>query len=800
MSNTSNGVKEIRGYCANCVAGCPTIACVKDGVFVEVKPDKEHHWGVDLCPKGLAGPELVYSKHRLRYPMRRTNPKENPDPGWERISWDEALDTVATKLNEIKEKYGPEAVAFTRAGPGGSPMGEIWPWIMRLSKAFGSPNNIGTINICTWHTMFCSGYTYADTGAPGSAGSAEFERSRCILIWGNNVHSTCPHLVPRIKKGLEQGAKLIVIDPRKVEIAQMADLWLQILPGTDGALALGMINTMLEENLFDYDFVRDWTTAPFLVRSDNGEFLRGSELTSDGDAASYVMVNAASGDPMVYVPGSEAITKPAIYGTYNVKTCNGKEIECKTVFELLCGAVSRYDLQLVEAITRVPREKIREATRMFATVKPACWYGWNGIEQSSNSSQTNRAICILYALTGNYDVPGGNVLLGTGLRTRAIDGHWFLSREASEKALGLDKFPLGPGGWRMSSTPQGYEVYEAILNDKPYPVKALVAFGGNLATSNSPALRGKEALLKLDFHVQAELFMTRTAELADIVLPAASFWESDYIKVFHDSIEGKALVQMRPAVVPPQYECWPDMKIIFQLAKRLGMGDKFWDGDYEAGFNYQYSPLGITVEKLRSSPGGIPFDLPIEYKKYSRKDDTGKYRGFPTPSKRIELYSSIFKKCGYNPLPTWNEPSIFTRPEVKEKYPLIFINVKIKEYCQSQHRALPSLRKKVPHPFLEINAQRALELGIKDGDSVVVETPYGGITLQARLTEGILYDVVCTQNGWWQACPELNLPGYDPFSPEGANVALLFSPENRDPISGALLLKGHPCNVKKASS
>jgi anaerobic selenocysteine-containing dehydrogenase len=798
--NTLNGVKEVRGYCGNCEAGCPTVAYAKDGVFIEVKPDKEHHWGIDLCPKGLAGPELVHSQHRLQYPMRRTNPKGSPDPGWERISWDEALDIIAIKLNEIKDKYGAEAVAFTRAGPGGSPMGEMWPWIMRLSKAFGSPNNIGTINICTWHTMFCSGYTYAGTGAPGSAGNAEYERSRCILIWGNNVHSTCQHLVPRIKKGLEQGAKLIVIDPRNVEIAQMADLWLQLLPGTDGALALGMINVMLEDNLFNHDFVRDWTTAPFLVKSGNGEFLMGNELTGGGDPASYVMVNAANREPMVCVPGTETTLRPAIYGTYNIKTRYGQEIECKTVFELLRDAVSGYNLQSVETITRVPEEKIREAARMFATIRPACWYGWNGIEQSSNSSQTNRAICILYALTGNYDMPGGNVLPRTGLHTRAIDGHWFLSPEASEKALGLDKFPLGPGGWRMSSTPQGYEVYEAILNDKPYPVKALVSFGGNLATSNSPVLKGKEALLKLDFHVQAELFMTRTAELADIVLPAASFWESDYVKVFHDTVGGKALVQMRPAVVSPQHESWPDMKIIFQLAKRLGMGDKFWDGDYEAGFNYQYSPLGITIEKLRKSPAGIPFDVSMQYQKYGKKDDTGKYRGFPTPSKRIELYSLIFKKYGYDPLPTWSEPSIFTKPGVKERYPLIFMNVKIKEYCQSQHRSLPSLRKKVPHPFLEINPRKASELDIKDGEYVIVETPYGSITLQARLTDEILYDVVCTQNGWWQSCPELNLPGYDPYSSEGANVAFLFSPENRDPISGALLLKGHPCNVRKANN
>jgi len=753
---------------------------------------------VELCPKGLAGPELVHSPHRLQYPVKRTTPKGSPDPGWKRITWDEALDTIATKLNETKAKYGAESVAFTRAGPGGSPMGELWPWIMRLSKAFGSPNNIGTINICTWHTMFGSSYTYANPGVQNASGRAEYERSKCILIWGNNVHATCQHLVPRINEGIKNGAKLIVIDPRKVEIAAMADLWLQLLPGTDGALALGMINVIIEERLYDRGFVRDWTTAPLLIRGDTGQFLTANDLAG-GAQTDYVAADAASGDPRPLAPGAEAGFEPAVDAVFEVKMADGSEVQCKTAFRLLRERAAEYDLRRVEAITRVPAAKIREAATMFASIKPACWYGWNGIEQSSNATQTNRAICILYALTGNYDVPGGNVIPRGGGRTRAVDGHWFLSPEASDRAVGLDRLPLGPGGWRMSSTPQGYHVYEAMLTGKPYPVRALLGFGGNLATSNVPVLRGREALLSLDFHAEAELFMTRTAELADIVVPAASCWESTFIRTEVDTVHQRTMVLMRPPVVPPQYESWPDMKIIFELAKRLGMGDKFWDGNYEAGFDYQYSPIGITVEQLKNSPSGIPVKAPpMVYQKYSRKGEDGKLVGFATPSKRVELYAATFKEHGHDPLPGWTEPPVSRLPGVKEQYPLTFMNVKVREYCQSQHRSLVSLRKMVPHPFLEINPVKARELGVADGDWVKVETPYGSITLKARLTDAILYDVVCTQNGWWQACPELNLPGYDPYSSAGANTALLFSAENIDPISGSVLMKGHPCRVSKS--
>ncbi len=786
---------KIRSYCSQCAGWCPVIAEVKDGVFTGVSPDRRHPLFSPLCPKGLAAPELVYNKQRLQYPMRRTNPRGNPDPGWQRISWDEALDIIANKLNKIKAEFGPEAVAFSRSGPGGSPMSELAFWVVRLAHAFGSPNNIGTTNICQWHRDNCSSYTYARPGIFRANGRAEFERSACIVIWGVNIHATRTTLLPLIKKGMSKGAKLIVVDPRKIELADMADLWLQLQPGTDCALILSMINVMLAEKLYDYDFVRDWTTAPFMVKTSTGEFLRANELMSKGDSTSYVMADSKSGELKAYVSGTKPAFEPSLMGSYTITTASGEKIECKTVFQLLAEAVSEYRPRQVEKITNVPAENIKDAVRMIATIRPSCWYTWVGIEQSTNASQTNRALCILYALTGNYDVPGGNII-PPRISMNSIDGSEFLSQEAEEKRLGFKERPLGPAGVSARTT-QGYEVYRAILEGKPYPVKALIGFGGNLVTSNIPGPLGIEALKKLDFHVQAELFMTPTAEFADIVLPVASSWESWHVGVNVDSLSQNAVLQFRPAVVPPQHESWPDMKIIFKLATRLGLGDRFWDGNVEAALNYQFAPLHITVEELKNSSGGIKLKLDMKYRKYRQKDSAGNLVGFPTPTKRVEIYSTTFGEHGYEQLPTWKEPDIFKREGVAESYPINLINSKVLEYCHSQHRALPSLRKSVPHPYLEINVKKASELGINDGDWVMVETPYGGITVQARLTEGIAYNVVCTQNGWWQSCPELNLPGYDPYSSKGANVVLLYSDENIDPLSGSLLVKGHPCKVRK---
>jgi anaerobic selenocysteine-containing dehydrogenase len=762
--------KEIRGYCSQCSGWCPTVSIVKNGVFVEVRPDRDHPLGHSLCPKGLAGPELVYNRQRLEYPMRRTRPKSDPDPGWQRITWGDALEIAAEKIQEVKATYGDEAIAVTRSGPAGSPMGELGLWVTRFANALGTPNNVATTHICQWHRDCGSAYTYGNIGRMHSAGRAEFDRSACILIWGSNIHSTRSSLLPFIKRGLDNGAKLIVIDPRRTE--------------------------MIREDLYDLEFVRDWTTAPFLVRSDTGGFLMGDALAPGGDPSSYAMLQEGIGDPQPYFPGSPLTGRTLIEGTFHLKTSDGNEIQCRTVFDLLRESVSQYTLNETESITGIPRDKIREAARMFAKIKPACWYSWNGIEQNINATQTNRAVCVLYALTGNFDTPGGNAVL-RGPAANPVIGHDMLSIEGDERRLGFGERPLGPCGTFKST--QAYEVYKAILTEKPYPVKGIIGFGGNIIMSNAPGRLAREALSRLDFHVESELFLSPAAELADIVLPAASSWESWHVGGNIGPSGDKGYIQLRPAVVPPQHESWPDMKIMFELAKRLGQGDAFWDGDIEAGFDYQFAPSNVTVAQLKANPGPVTIGLTQGYRKYAKKDDAGHFVGLPTPPKRVELYSIPFKERGHAPLPDWKEPLAVCFPgeNIREKYPLLLINGKVVEYSHSQHRAIPSLRKRVPYPFLEINPKRARALGVQDGHAVLLETAHGSITLTAKITGDISPDVVCTQNGWWQACEALDLPGYDPYSSKGANVNLLYETKNIDPISGSLPIKGYPCRVKK---
>jgi len=243
--------EEIHTYCPMCVAQCGVVAVVEDGRFTKVRPDSEHPNG-GICIKGYAAPEIVYSPDRLLYPMKRTRPKGDPDPGWVRISWEEALDTVVSRFSEISQKYGTEAVVFGRSTPAGSAASDFEPWLIRLANAFGSPNVLTTTHICTWNVLFGSKHTFGTPTPP-----PDYENTRCILLWGANPLATFPTSAQRITRARVRGAKLIVIDPRQHRLAREADCWLRVRPGSDGALALGMIHVLLEERLYDEEFVRD---------------------------------------------------------------------------------------------------------------------------------------------------------------------------------------------------------------------------------------------------------------------------------------------------------------------------------------------------------------------------------------------------------------------------------------------------------------------------------------------------------------------------------------------------------------
>jgi len=796
MSADNPTTEQVPSFCALCISRCGAIATVENGRFVALKPDPSHPTGQALCIKGKVAPELVYHPDRLLYPMKRTRPKGDAGSGWQRISWDEALDTVAKKLTELSDQYGPETVAFNNASPSTSALSDSVDWLRRLRRAYGSPNHSISMELCGWGRYLANLYSFG-AGLPADC-MPDLENAGCILFWGYNpTVSRIAHATATVA-AQKRGARLIVVDPRRAGLARKADQWLRVRPGSDGALALGLAHVMIDRGWYDEGFVRNWTNGPLLIRADNGRFLREQDLARSGAAENYLAWDKTDGRPVAYDPslGNYAADNStlALFGSFDVETLQGS-VTCRPAFQLTTELCGRYDPKEVERITGVEADQVIRTAQMLWEARPVAYMAWSGLEQQSNATQIARAIGLVYALTGNFDAKGGNVQFPAAPSAN-IQGDDMLSAEQRAKTLGLADRPLGPSRFDHVTSA---EIYRAILDHQPYAVRGLVSFGSNLLLAHADCERGREALAALDFHVHADLFMNPSAEMADIVLPTTSPFESEALKIgFEISEAACSLIQLRKKLVEPRGEARSDIQIIFDLACRLGFGQIFWDGDIDAAYRHQLAPSGVTLETLRENPAGVRVPLKSQYQKYAERTDNVP-RGFDTPSRKVEFYSEVLLKHGYPPLPDYEEPLVgpYSRPDLASGYPLILTCAKDSLYCESQHRGLPSLRRRALDPQVDLHPAAAAAREIAPGDWVIIETPKGRVRARARFNEALDPQVVCGQHGWWQACPEIGAPGFEPFGPDSANFNLLIGHDDIDPVSGSVPLRAYICEISR---
>ncbi|MVU81254.1 molybdopterin-dependent oxidoreductase [Nocardia sp. ET3-3] len=770
---------EIAGYCTLCKSRCGAVYTVENGRLTGVRPDPEHPNGKSMCPKGRSAPEIVHSTSRLTTPLRRTRPKGDPDPGWEPVGWDEALDEIAARLTGIAATDGPEAVAFAQATPSGTAVADGMEWIDRFVHGFGSPNTVFSTEICNWHKDVAHTFTFG-TALP----VPDFGATDLAILWGFNPAKTWLAQSTDLAEAQARGARLAVIDPRRSTSALHADHWLRVRPGADAALALGLAGRLIERGEFDEGFVRGWSNAPLLVRADTGRFLRAAEIWPD--ATGYVAWDEYDDAPAVYDTRFPAMSPErfALYGTRRVATRAGV-VDCAPAFAHYTRACREWPLDRVARETWIEPARIAALADAIAQADSVSYYGWTGIGQHANAAQTERAIATLYALTGSFDALGGNVILPrppvNPVSARATQ----LAPEQRAKTLGLAQRPLGPPaqGWITAR-----DLCRSILDGEPYRVRALVGFGSNILLSQPDSQRTARALAALDFHVQVDLFETPTARYADILLPANSPWEREALRVgFEASHRAQEHVQLRQRMVEPVGESRSDTEIVFALATRMGMGELFFDGEVEQGWNHQLEPLGLTVAQLRAQPGGVRFPLAREYRKY-------RSAGFATPTNRVEFYSERLAAHGYSPVPEFTAP---TAPDAA--FPLVLTCAKNGYFCHSQHRQVNSLRRRSPEPSLDIAPATAAERGIAEGQWVVLSTELGTVRMRARFDESLDPRVVVSEYGWWQANPDLGLPGANPIGPDGSNYNLLVGDEEADPLSGSVPLRSFTCQVTAAA-
>ncbi|MFC2046780.1 molybdopterin-dependent oxidoreductase [Chloroflexota bacterium] len=392
------------------------------------------------------------------------------------------------------------------------------------------------------------------------------------------------------------------------------------------------------------------------------------------------------------------------------------------------------------------------------------------MDHSTNGVQAIRAIATLIAITGNLDVPGGNIYTSAQKLNGLMTNLRLAERVAKDDTVGVD-YPLFT---KFVGETTFLPAIEQMVSGKPYPIKALFTAGNNAALNWPNTNKFRLGRNQLDLMVVIDIFMTDTARMADIVMPGATFMERLEIKDCFG--QGVNLVTLANKAIEPLGNSMEDWRIWAELGKRMGYAEYFPWKNAEELVSHLLEPTPISLDELKQKPDGIYY-AEMEFKKYLRN-------GFNTPSGKVEIYSETLKEYGHDPLPAFHEPmeSPVSRPDLVEKYPLFFLaGQKTKAYTHSQFRNISSLRKLVPEPLLEINPKTANSLGIGDGDWVKVESLRGGITLKAKFSEDVPPRVVAMQHGWSEA-----------------NANYLTDDAARDPISGYPGMRSVMCRVTKA--
>lgn len=680
----------VRTTCGMCSAACGVRVHVAGGRALKVEGDPESpvNRGA-ICPKGRAAVEYLYHPERLTHPLRRRGPRGAGR--WERVAWDEALDAVAEELTRARAGSGPESVALVQ----GASKGFIQGYAERLAHAFGTPNVTTTGHLCFLPRLIAAKMTCGYYPIPDYAG-----RPALLVLWGANLAATRIGEHHRALQAVRGGSRVIVVDPLPTVLTPRAEQWLRLRPGSDLALALGLLQVIVSAGWIDRAFVERHTTG----------------------------------------------------------------------FEALADHLRPFDLPRTAAACGIPAGEILAAARAYASAKPACILWGNAVDHGPDNFQTARALMILRAVTGNLEAPGGELRPDFPLeRPGAFDLtlRESLAPEIQARRLGGRRPPF------LRVPPA--DLTAAILEERPYPVRCLLIQGANPLLTWAEARRAKAALEKVAFSAAIEHFMTPTAALADIVLPAATFLEFDSVA----APPYYPFVQAQRQVVDPAGECRSEFEIVNGLARRLGLGELFFAAPREL-LDRLLAPAGIDFETL-CEKGALSGER--TFNRFERE-------GFDTPSGKVELFSARLAEMGSLALPAPRPAAGAARLDGVPG--LLLTSRKSAYYLHSGGRQLRSLRARHPEPRVGLHPETARALGVAEGDPVVIESARGAIRQRVRLTAEIDPGVVWADFGWWfPEAPAL-------FDWDRANLNILTDErEGASPETGANRLRGIPCTLRR---
>jgi anaerobic selenocysteine-containing dehydrogenase len=389
-------------------------------------------------------------------------------------------------------------------------------------------------------------------------------------------------------------------------------------------------------------------------------------------------------------------------------------------------------------------DQIKQVARLYATTKPAAIVDGNGLDMHREVFDTTRAIAMLRALTGNLDKPGGDVL------PQPIPVRNIQMKNRLEGAIPIThQDPL----FNAFSDTWGNQVQgcivDAILEGSPYPLKMVVVQSGNPLITMADSNRTREAFAKVETLVVIDLFMTETAKLADVILPAATGFEKTQLN--RSSIRNNPMF-LQNAVIAPVGDSWPDWKIVFELGRRLGFAAEFPWQTAEEAIDYQLEPAGVTVEQLRQNGKGLRLEE-LCHEKYTKQ-------GFNTPSGKVEFFSARLAEAGLPGVPfehgMGGDPISFA--DRSDAYPVLGISgSRDIRFTNSQFRTIPSLLKAGAGPVVDIHPDDAERQGMVEGDPLRIETPKGAIEMTARISTTVRPGTVRIAWGWGDYAPRSNL-------------------------------------------
>ncbi len=682
------------------------------------------------------GPEWFYAPHRLSYPMKRSG--ERGENRWQQVGWNQALDEIAARLSDIRDEFGPEAVIVTG--------GDTWTheeYKQRFLSLFGTPNIMGAGPICFGPRSLIS-----EAIVGWYPAFSLREGTRCVVCLGVQPKIARPAIWLTIRKARQNGAKMITLDPRRTEVAEMSDVWLQLKPGTDAAVLLGMINHIIEAGLYDRAFVESW--------------------------------------------------------------CHG--------FDALSARAAEYPLERAEQLSGVPADKIREAAIVYAENRPGSIIEGMGVEQSTNSAQILHARACLSALAGNYDVPGGDELAGPPEKfqtDREMELVELLDRDQRAKQIAHDKFKLhsmpgqelltdtisavhGKRGSMHWYTGQAHQpsIYRAILADEPYAIKAAIVTASNPLVSHANTRMVHAALSKLDLIVNCDLFWQPTATHADYVLPIASWLERPALLNYVGFTRTVAGCHAALPKTTDEYDRRTDFDFWRGLGVRLGQEEHWPWASLEESFDTRLSGTGRSFDELAASLGQEFPQEAAEFRKYETM-------GFATPTGKVELYSTVFERLGYEPLPYYeaHPEAPERRPDPEGRYPYAVIDGgRNYWHMLSDWRQVQDVRARHPYPELQVHPDTARALELEDGDWAWIENDRGRILQKVSLFDGVQPDVLHADGQWWY--PELGGEAPSQYGLWISNINVLIDddPDKCNAIVGSWSLKRIQARVYKAET